>query len=415
MLTWKINRWLGLSFLVYLLALLAYGIFSYSLTAPNLVLSQNQTFWQFQSFMWQTFFNHRELLTKVYASLMVIIFATYFWFSSQLLKQKKLTLKLVLGLLVGLSLPLLLANNALSYDVFNYIFNAKMVAVYGADPHVQVALDFPDDPWLKFMHNIHTTAPYGRGWTYLSLLPLTLGLGKFLLTWWSFKIFSWLPLILLTVIYWCYARPKNLTWLVLLVFNPLVLIEVAANAHNDLWMMLPGIASLLLLSQARLERGFWLKAALSFLILFGSMWIKLATVLLIPVWLLIIAKPLVKNIPRFESVLSNWPLLASLAMFVPLLTARSQQFHPWYLLWPLVFVPLIRPNRWIRIWGQALFVLTISSMFRYLPFLWNNNYEGQVLLWQKIITFAPFLLALVVFGKQAILPTVKSPASKTKK
>lgn len=396
-----VKIWLWLSFLGYWLALATYAIFSYALTAPNLVLSQNRYFWHFQTWMWNTFFNHRELLTKVYLTLILTNFGLYVMFASQLLKSA-LKFKTIFLALLMLVFPLILSNNALSYDAFNYIFNAKMLAVYQVDPHVRVATDFPDDPWLKFMHNITTTAPYGHGWTYLSLIPFALGLGKFLTTWLSFRLFSLLPLLLLAYLYWHSGRQNQPAWLVLVIFNPLLLIEVVSNMHNDLWMTVPAIWSLHLLIQTPSRRNRGLRSGASLLALAGSIWVKLASVTLLPLWFLMAIKDRLKGIPRLYALIEDWPLLASLTMFVPLLTARSQQFHPWYLIWPLTFVPLIKPNRWNKIWVNSLVVLSASSLLRYLPFLWNNHYDAQILLWQRLITFVPFVVALIYFGKQAV-------------
>lgn len=396
------NRWLWLSLLFYFISLSLYAVFSYSLTAPNLVLSQHPTFWHFQSFMWRTFFNNRPLLSQTYFGLMTLNFVAFFVFCSQLFKVKKVSFKMLALILIMLCLPLLISNNALSYDVFNYIFNAKMVSFYHVDPHYQIALNFPDDPWTKFMHNTHTTAPYGHGWTYLSLIPYTFGMGKFIVTWLSFKAFNLIPLFTLLYIYYKNNKNTNWAWLFFVVFNPLTLIEVISNSHNDLWMMTPAIGGLILLNSGNINKNSWLKALISLGLILASMWVKLATVALLPIWLLVILKPIIKSVPRFDSMTSNWPYLASLVMFLPLLTTRSQQFHPWYLLWSFSFLPLIRPNKWIKVWMQSLAILSISSMFRYLPFLWNNNYDGNVLLWQKVITFTPFVLALLFFTKQAI-------------
>lgn len=389
------------SFLFYFLSLTIYSIFSYSLTAPNLVLSSNPTFWKFQTYMWTTFFNNRELLSQTYFTLMSITFISYFFFVSQAIKNKINNFKLILILLLTLIAPLLISNNALSYDAFNYIFNAKMVSVYHVDPHVKTALDFSDDPWTKFMHNIHTPAPYGKAWTYLSLIPFSLGMGKFILTWLSFRLFSLLPLLTLLFIYWKYKNKINYPWALLLIFNPLVLIEVISNFHNDFWMVTPAILSLLLIDRSEkkgklINLSFILKVILSIILLGLSIWVKLATILLIPIWLLILIKNRLEEIPHFYSLANHWPILASLLMFLPLLTSRSQWFHPWYLIWTISFIPLFTKNNKIaKAWTTALLILSISSMYRYLPFLWNNNYEGNVLYWQRIISFIPFVIALL--------------------
>src|SRR3990172_6981226 len=113
-----------------------YSVYSFSQTDPNQVFFSQSWYWQFQKFMWRLGFQER-----------------------------------------------------LSSDIYNYIFNAKMVWVYGANPHRQVALNFPDDQWLRFMHNTHTPAPYGYGWTMLSLVPSVIGQNHLKLTLLLVKMF----------------------------------------------------------------------------------------------------------------------------------------------------------------------------------------------------------------------------------
>jgi hypothetical protein len=347
--------------------------------------------------MWKTFFNNRELLAQAYFALISFSFFSYLLFVSQLLKHKIKDFKLLLILFLTLAGPLLISNNALSYDAFNYIFNAKMVSVYGEDPHTKVALDFPDDPWIKFMHNTHTTAPYGKAWTLLSLIPFSLGFGKFIITWLIFRLFSLLPLLTFLLLLWKYQKRINHPWTIFLIFNPLILIEVISNFHNDFWMITPAVLSLLILdSKSKNKITFVLKTFLSLLLLGFSIWIKLATVILIPIWLMLLSKSKLNMIPRFSQIIRNWPLLASIGMFVPLLTLRSQQFHPWYLVWTIAFIPFFLKNKISKIWAFALLVLSVSSMYRYLPFLYHNNYDGNVLLWQKAISFTPFIIALIL-------------------
>jgi hypothetical protein len=396
----KSKKLLWFSFFLYFISFLIYAVFSYSLTAPNLILSTHPTFWKFQTYMWKTFFNNRELLTQTYFAIIGFSFINYLFFVSQLLKSKIKNFKLLIILFITLSLPLLLSNNALSYDVFNYIFNAKMFSIYQVDPHVSVALDFANDPWTKFMHNTHTPAPYGRAWTLLSLIPFSLGFGKFITTWLVFRLFSLLPLITFILILWKFKNKLNHIWTILLIFNPLILIEIISNFHNDFWMITPAILSLLILdSKKKNKTCLIVKTFISLLLLGFSIWIKLATVILIPIWIMILIKHKLNKIPRFSQITRNWPLLASIGMFVPLLTLRSQQFHPWYLIWTIAFIPFFLKNKLANLWATALLALSISSMYRYLPFLYHNNYDGDVLMWQKLISFTPFVITLILSAK----------------
>lgn len=391
----------------YSFLLLIFAVFSYSLTAPNLVLSTWKPYWQFQTWMWTTFFNNRQVLTLAFVVLGLAIWLIYFWILPQLKKVQPKAWLLALAVA-----PLLLANNALSHDVFNYIFNARMVIQYQANPHRQVALNFAQDPWVRFMHNTHTPAPYFYGWTLLSLLPYGLSLiisgAKFLPTWFLFRGFSFISwLSLMATLAWFIKRKQQRFdwWYYALCLSPLLLIEVIANAHNDLWMMMPAMWSIFLLITTNTARSNRirprLKKALSLILLLVSASIKLASVALIPLWLILAwdfnwlkwswAQKLMTWVRK------NWAFSGSVLLFLPLLTPRSKLFLPWYLSWSLVWLPLIK-KRW-HWWKSGLLVLSISSFWRYLPFLWHGNYEEAVAQSQQLITWLPllgFLLSYLV-------------------
>ncbi|HYD35316.1 MAG TPA: hypothetical protein VD999_04575 [Vitreimonas sp.] len=397
---------------LYFALLLVYVVFSYSLTAPNLILTSWTPYWRFQLYMWKTFFNDRELLIPTYAALISTLWLSYFWliyslnyssasWRTRLLNYSKYFLFSAYCLF---TLPLLFANNALSYDVFNYIFNAKMVAVYQANPHVKVALDYYYDDWTRFMHNTHTPAPYGYGWTALSLIPYYLGQEKFLLTWFLFRGFSLVSLWLLA---WMYLKKsENALRICIVLFNPLVLLEIITNSHNDLWMMVPALSSLLLLTGLN-KKNFTasaLKILASIVLLAFSISMKLATIVLIPIWIILLLSSFFKNLP-FKSLLPWWPVAASVLMFIPLLTLRSQQFHPWYLTWTLIWLPffpslttpkpLFQLTRW---WSIFLITLSVTSLYRYIPYFHAGNFDGSVLLHQKMITWSAVPISLIMWA-----------------
>lgn len=413
------SGWWWLAWFSWGLGWAVYIWFSYSLTAPNLVLSGSAPFWKFQTWMWKTFFNNRELLGNVYLAIITWQVANYLGLLFLTIK-KRLPVPWLMWL--GGLIALLLANNALSYDVFNYIFNAKMVAVYQVNPHVRVALDFADDPWTRFMHNTHTTAPYGYGWTALSLVPFWLGLERFTLTWLLFRAWSLLSIGLTWLsLEWCirllrskrggksladaWQRYRLVLWL-----SPLLLIEIITNSHNDLWMMAPALASLGL-AAARPAKKWWWMVLLSFVLLVASASIKYASLVLLPLWLALWTQELWKRWPRLSSwsrLLDwSWPWIASLAFFAPLLTTRSQQFHPWYLTWVLVWWPLswsLAASHWNRIkggwlwllqtWWLIVLCLSITSLLRYAPYLYAGEFKLGVLLHQKQITWSGVGLGL---------------------
>ena len=374
-LSWR--WWLG----TYILLLSVYAVFSFSLTAPNLILSNWSPYWKFQLWMWKTFFNDRQLLTYSYVAIISLIWLGYAGLLRALRKVTCNTKQLVFVVSLAAA-PLMVSNNALSYDVFNYIFNARIVLVYENNPHIKVALDYAHDDWTRFMHNTHTPAPYGYGWTAFSLLPSMLGQEKFLVTWMLFRVASFISLLLLALVLGRFTTPKQRWWTYVVLFNPLVLIEVISNSHNDLWMMVPALVATLMVFKQPITIP---KAIASLILLLLSTTIKFATLTLLQLWFIqVFIKP--------KAMEKYWAYLASLALFMPLLTARSQQFHPWYLPWSLVWLPFINRSSWK--WG--LVVLSLSSLLRYIPYLWYGNFAPQVLLQQKLITWVPWIIALII-------------------
>lgn len=390
----------------YILAASLYTIWSFALTDPNMVFTSWQPYWQFQTWLWQNLFSQPIWLTITYCLCLVVLWLAFWavWRASQTWQWSWKQWFLIWLLAVS---PLLLSNNALSHDVFNYIFNAKMVLVYHANPHIQVALDFAADPLTRFMHNTHTPAPYGYGWTLFSLIPSLLGLNKFVLTWFLFRSLSvlatgWLIWILMKLHQQLFHKPIANRDLALVIFNPLFVIELVSNSHNDLWLLVPALMALWLagqwLSQGK-PNGAQLGASL--VLLAFSISTKLVTGLLLPVWFTIMAwaSPTSERLktrlttelqklshqtglePKWEIF---WPILASVILFVPLFTSRSQQFHPWYWTWVLVWLPLIK----LPWWKNLLIIFSVSSLLRYIPWLLAGGYTDTVLWHQKLITWS---------------------------
>jgi hypothetical protein len=381
----NVNQWWWT--ILYTLSLLAYTVFSYSLTAPNLVFTSWKPFVDFQFFIWETFFNNIFYLKYAYIGCLTLVVTAYLLLLRNL-NAKSFSLKhlvVVLGLAIS---PLLISNNALSYDVFNYIFNAKMVLVYQSNPHEKVALNFAYDDWTRFMHNTHTPAPYGYGWTALSLIPYTLGTGRFVLIWMLFRLWSVMSLIMLALLFWRYVPRENKWWAYAVLLNPLLLIEVISTSHNDLWMMVPALFSLLLV----LKKKTVLAVVLSLVLLLVSVSIKFATIVLLPLWFLLVCRKHFSGVGKM--LVSHWALIATASLFPLLITARSQQFHPWYLTWILIWLPFVKSS----VWRWSIIVLSVSSLVRYVPYLWNGHFTDTILIQQKLITWLPWVLGILLLS-----------------
>lgn len=371
------------------LPFIGYAVYSYAQTDPNLVLTSFPLYWKFQEYMWQIGYHMRSTSVVMYAVLIIASLLS-FWGMRWLKDNERLSV------FVAVIIVLLFAHNALSHDIFNYMFNAKMVLQYGLDPHTNVALDVPGDDWLRFMHNTHTPAPYGYGWTVLSLLPSLLGGGKFVPTYMLYKLFMLLGIVVLFHAQWWLAKIlkmekeyKAYAWLFFI--HPLFLIETIGNVHNDVWMLAFAFLSFWTLLAAKQGRKLFCKhgffAVGSFI---ASVSIKFATVVLLPVMGVLLFD--FKNKP-WKFMKTYWAEISAMLLFLPLLTARSQWFHPWYLIWSLSFVPLMR-SKTMR---AAFLGFSLSPLFRYIPYLLQGSYDGFVMQQEYLITWVGGLIfALIV-------------------
>jgi hypothetical protein len=341
----------------------------------NIVLTGHEAYWLAQRYLWSLIDQHRVWVTLFFMVLVGLLFITYF----EILKQAQAGL--LTGSqkkwLVGLSVAsLIVSYPALSHDIYNYLFNAKMVLSYQTDPHVSVALDFPQDPWLGFMHNVHTPAPYGYGFTLISLVPSFIGQNHLKVTVLFFRLMMifflgllvWLQLKLI-------SKPGMRLFIVAFVLNPLVLIETVGNIHNDVVMM-----GLLFLAWYLYKRGletaksrYLLAAIVAFV---ASVSIKYASIMFL-------AGIGIQAIFKYSGRFVSFGGAQGIANIIPLLTARSQRFLPWYLIWSLPFLPFTT-EVWLR---NTLLVASLAGLLSYVPFLYWGEYTAQVLTVRSVILY----------------------------
>lgn len=375
------NKWVFLLFACYILLATCYTVYSYSQIDLNLTLSSNKIYQSFQKSMIQLGYFNRPLSTLIY-SLIVFILYTLYFIGYRFLKKRKLSIR-AMWWLVALTVGILLFSYpALSHDIFNYIFNAKMVLVYHKNPHVNVALEFPRDLWTRFMHNTHTPAPYFYGWTILSLIPSFLGLGKLTINLLSFKLFE-LPffiwqIFLLNKILNKLLPKERLNRLFLFVLNPLLLIETFGSGHNDVVMMSLALCSLWFLVKEEKTTLKNLILSIFFLLLSAS--IKYVTIILLPLYLIYSLRKKF-DIASFSAIL----------LFLVIFTRPQDQFQPWYLIWSLSFATFSK-NNWVL---KLILYFSFSLMLRYLPLLYIGEFNRLTNDLEFKITYLPPLLILI--------------------
>jgi len=144
-------------------------------------------------------------------------------------------------------------------DLFHYIFKAKMMAVYNANPYVQIAsLVGPADSFFPYDPFPNHTLGYGPLWALLAkwtfrLTAAAAGPEDLLAHVYGFKFLSIVFMFGSTLILW-FSVPdlrNRLLAFILFAGNPLVIFELAANAHNDSIMVFFLLASLTLLQKNR--------------------------------------------------------------------------------------------------------------------------------------------------------------------
>src|SRR5476651_611256 len=154
-------------FFSYLIALI--GLFLYSYTQIDLSLTFSRiTFLRklVSSFQYIGYFQ-RPISMYLYLTILVVFHGFYIFLLLQS-RKKKLDRGKIWFLIIVSTVVLAFAYNAFSYDIFNYIFDAKIITHYHQNPYIHKALDYPGDPMLSFMQWTHRVYPYGPLWLVLT-------------------------------------------------------------------------------------------------------------------------------------------------------------------------------------------------------------------------------------------------------
>jgi hypothetical protein len=343
-----------------------------------------------KAFMYLGYFQ-RPLSAAVYLFILGLLFVFYFLILG-IAKKGKLKKKYLWRLIILTVVILFLSYPAFSHDIFNYIFDAKIVAFYNQNPYQVKPLDFPDDPMTRFMHWTHRPSVYPPLWIGLSILPFVLGFGIFLFQLLAFKALMvgfYLGTIWLIWRISAVVEPKEkILNVALFAFNPLVLAESLVSAHNDGVMIFFALAAFYLLLKRKL-----VFSLLSWLFSIG---IKYITVVLLPVFALAAWEQIRVKKVDYQKLIIGAILFIFLAILV---TTYRIGFQPWYLLWVLPFLALKAKERfylWLPIG------LSVGSLLRYAPFLYFGHWDPPVPTIKLWLTVLPVALGFLIFlfGKE---------------
>ncbi len=321
----------------------------------------------------QLIYAHRAAATALYAGFIAVMFVFYGYFIL-LVKRKQVGLRFVLTIIAVTGIVLFFSFPAFAYDIFNYIATAKVAFLYRENPYVVMPIEIPNEPMLAFMQAANKVALYGFVWILLTFVPWLVGMGNLIFTVFTFKAYMLLFYGICLYLIWRLSE-KNLLALTFFALNPLVILETMISAHNDVVMMALALAAFYFFKNN--------KFILSVSFLFLSIFIKFATVALIPIFIYVIYE-------RSKQRKINWNkiwLWSAIAMYIPFfLSPLREEIYSWYLIWPLTFVSLVLEEKllaWITVG------LSFGLPFRFAPFLYTGEWSGVTPFIKKIVTFIP--------------------------
>lgn len=360
---------------LYGVVLFALGIYSYLLIDPNITFFQNPLWVQFRDWAVYLGYYRRDISWNVYITLLIILFIFHYL----LVKKHKHHSVLVVALLITgigcVSYPFL------SHDLFNYLFDARILTHYGKNPYMFTALDFQGDLWTRFMHWTHRTYPYGPTFLPLTLIPSFLGWGKFSLTFVLYKlmngIFYFLAVYLL--------NKKNKREAMFFATHPLIIIEGLVNAHNDMMAVSIGLIGIYLLEK---KYSIWSRVILLF-----SAGIKYITF------------PLISAVSHDKR---GWYMrvLFGVQISAILYLCYKMEIQPWYFLSLFVFVPYF--GRHI----ERLSVLFFGLLLSYYPFIRFGDWTAKTVGMKRELVFIFFALQLAYLSLSISLRLHKSSKSR---
>lgn len=367
------------------------SLFLYSFTQVDLGLTLTRaSWWQVLQKAFQSIgYFDRPLSTSFYIVILFSLVAFYAVFL-RLAKQKRVSRQEVWFVLITLSAILTFSYTAFSYDVFNYIFDAKIVTYYNQNPYIHKALDFPHDPMLSFMHWIQRTYPYGPVWLAITVPISFVGLQFFLPTYFLFKMLSAVcflgSVFFLSKIVRKIHPEKEVLSMIFFSMNPLVIIESLISSHNDIVMMFFSLVAFYFLTEK--------KYVAAILLLLASIGVKFATVFLLPIFL-------------YQAFFSakrtiSWKKLftiSSLIMVIPIiLSSYRTEMQPWYFLWMLPLLALIADTRVIV--PSALF--SFGLLTEYILFLYTGNWNPPIPTIKYSLIVGSLILSLLYLGFSTI-------------
>lgn len=329
----------------------------------------------------------RDISWVVYFTLLILLFVFHFILLKKFKKYSAVRIAGFITLLGCVSYPFV------SHDIFNYLFDARILTHYGLNPYTHTALDFQKDLWTRFMHWTHRTYPYGPTFLPLTLIPSFLGWGKFSLTFFLYKLMNGILYFLAVSL----LNKKNKRTALLFATHPLIIVEGVVNGHNDMIAVSLGLIGIYLLEK---KYNIWSRVLFLF-----SAGIKYITV---PLLIFLLSKrhsredgnpvykfSFLKGNSRLDTRLRGYdnPILISFIfqILLVLYLCYKMEIQPWYFLSLFVFLPFF--SEFI----EKLNILFFGLLLSYYPFIRFGDWTVNTVNMKRDIIFIAFFINSLYF------------------
>lgn len=355
------------------ISVLALAVLSYGFIDPHLSFSVSPVYFSIQSALVSLVYRHTFITAGIY---LVLLSAMYFSYRKIIPEKNESPYTRAPRWIMAVFGMLLFSYPMLSYDIFNYIATAKVTFQYQENPYVIMPIDIPNEPMLSYTRAANKLALYGPTWIALTSFPHLVSMGVPFFSIISFKLFVTLFYVALT--YMIFRKTKRWSQVAWFALNPLVLLEVIVNGHNDIVMMTLAIGGLLLW-----HRNTNIYKSIGIILWVSSVLVKGATIALLPLFFL----------PSWE-----WEKKMKLGFFlmfgVFLMSPLREEMYPWYAIWWLAFAAFIPMKKQSWIHGFSYW-LSFGLMLRYVPWIATREYGGITPLARIIAASIPVALYIV--------------------
>lgn len=296
--------------------------------------------------------HHRANLAIIYIALLALFFFLKNTFLLRSLTDKFAERTLFLVFLIT-TLIFTFSYNFLSNDLFTYLFSAKMLWFYHLNPYIVAPKELIEiDFSISFLRNIQNTYFYGPiALAYSSIPVIILSANKILSNLILIRLMN-ATLFYLTgiLIYKITDKDKRIFgwWF----FNPMLVIELLVNAHNDLLLISSFVISVYFINRKRV---------LGLVILAFSSLTKFAEILGQAATLVLGGLPIL-----LTEKLKPYYFKLVFLLFLVYLTIGNVLVRPWYYTWIFMFIPFARLKTVSLIIIDILSFMFVANYYSYI-------------------------------------------------